>query len=306
MENKINIAKILESCPRGMELDCTIWNNVTLGRIDSGSSYSIEIKINGDKKTTVEYLTEFGEWDSNENSKCVIFPKGKTTWEGFVPPYQFKDGDVLFVDCSDGEDMEYRYIFIVNNPDFRGKWYSYCHLDGFGYFHSKETYLTDEEYHPRLATEEEKQKLFQAMKDNGYRWNDRTKSLEKLITPKFKAGDVIRNKKSGKLRTITQIRRDCYELDDRYALVFENQDNWKLAPTKFDINTLVPFESRVLVRDYSYGVWKVSFWGCLLSNEYGFIYDTIRGSYKQCIPYEGNEHLLGTANDCDSYFKTWE
>lgn len=28
--------------------------------------------------------------------------------------------------------------------------------------------------------------------------------------------------------------------------------------------------------------------------------------YKQCIPYEGNEHLLDTTNDCDNFYKTWE
>lgn len=27
--------------------------------------------------------------------------------------------------------------------------------------------------------------------------------------------------------------------------------------------------------------------------------------YKQCVPYEGNEHLLDTNNNCDEYFKTW-
>ena len=32
---------------------------------------------------------------SDIKSKCVIFPKGKTTWEGFVPPCKFKDGDIL-------------------------------------------------------------------------------------------------------------------------------------------------------------------------------------------------------------------
>ena len=28
--------------------------------------------------------------------------------------------------------------------------------------------------------------------------------------------------------------------------------------------------------------------------------------YNQCIPYEGNEHLLNTANECEDYFKTWQ
>ena len=33
-----------------------------------------------------------------------------------------------------------------------------------------------------LATEEEKQKLFQAIMDNGYAWNSETRTLDKLIT----------------------------------------------------------------------------------------------------------------------------
>ena len=42
----------------------------------------------------------------------------------------------------------------------------------------------------RLATEEEKQKLFDAIKTNGYCWNAETKTLEKL--PKFKVRDRIK------------------------------------------------------------------------------------------------------------------
>lgn len=299
---KINIAELLKDCPLGMELDCTIFNNVTFGGIDSGSSYPIEIKI-GDKNTVTESLTEFGEWNTNENSKCVIFPKGKTTWKGFVPPCKFKDGDI--VASSNGD-----YIFMLKKANSYPDDDVYKVYNGTCYFGlaSAKFLLTKEDkwYFNRLATEEEKQKLFQAVKDNGYRWNNETKSLERVIGPKFKLWDIIRHVKTGKLRTITKIHQDCYECDDRYALVFENQDNWELAPNKFDINTLVPFESRVLVRDFSYDVWKVSFWGCLINNGGDFIYDTTRGLYKQCIPYEGNENLLGNANECDEFYKTWE
>ena len=38
-----------------------------------------------------------GCYTAHKLSKCVIFPKGKTTWEGFVPPCKFKDGDVIYV-----------------------------------------------------------------------------------------------------------------------------------------------------------------------------------------------------------------
>ena len=30
-----------------------------------------------------------------------------------------------------------------------------------------------------------------------------------------------------------------------------------------------------------------------------------RSNSKQCIPYKGNEHLLGTTNDCDEFYKNW-
>lgn len=37
----------------------------------------------------------------------------------------------------------------------------------------------------RFATEEEKQKLSQAIKDNRYKWDAKTKTLKKLVKPKF-------------------------------------------------------------------------------------------------------------------------
>lgn len=36
-------------------------------------------------------------------------------------------------------------------------------------------------------------------------------------------------------------------------------------------------------------------------------YSCINGNgYAQCILYERNEHLLGTIDDCDEYYKNWE
>lgn len=304
---KINIAELLKDCPKGMELDCTIFNSVTFGGIDSGSSYPIEIKI-GDKNTVTEWLTEFGEWSTNENSKCVIFPKGKTTWEGFVPPCKFKDGDIVASNNGD-------YIFMLKKAHTYKDDDVYNVYNGTCYFvlASAKFLLTKEGkwYFNRLATEEEKQKLFQAVKDNGYRWNNETKSLEKLIEPKFKIGDRIKKYKDKISGIITYISKDGfykvkYQGTGISYVNFAHQDNWELAPNKFDLNTLKPFESRVLVRDFSYDVWKASFWGCLINNGGDFIYDTTRGLYKQCIPYEGNEHLLGNANECDEFYKTWK
>ena len=80
-----------------------------------------------------------------------------------------------------------------------------------------------------------------------------------------------------------------------------------LIPNKFDISTLVPFESRVLVRDNSTEKWKSNFWGFYdIDSAAYYPYECCGSSFGQCIPYEGNEHLLGKTDDCDSFYKNWE
>lgn len=58
---------------------------------------------------------------------------------------------------------------------------------------------------------------------------------------------------------------------------------------------LKPFD-KVLVRDDETSEWKANFYsqmGALGS------YECISGVWGDCIPYEGNEHLLGTTNNVE-------
>ena len=156
----------------------------------------------------------------------------------------------------------------------------------------------------RLATEEEKEKLFKAIKDNGYKWNAETKTLEK-----FKVGDRIKHKyHKREIYTIAALQNNHYILDDNdYALPFESQDQYELAPDKFDFSALVPFESKVLVRDSQSTKWLPAIWGFYNEDGCDYHYEVVGGnSFSYCIPYEGNEHLRGTTNDCDDYYKNWE
>jgi hypothetical protein len=77
--------------------------------------------------------------------------------------------------------------------------------------------------------------------------------------------------------------------------------NLELVPKKFDITTLKPLESKVLMRSSNAREWVGTIYSHYNNNKfYGC------GMYcDQCIPYEGNEHLLGTTNDCDEYYKNW-
>lgn len=240
---KLNIAEILKDYPKGMELDCTMYDNVQLNAVMDRNIYPIKIQT----PDGIISLTKDGCYSLNTHSKCIIFPKGKTTWEGFQRP--FKDGDVVTTK-NKTQIFIFKEDIVYVGPFYKGMCYFGVDLEDGKMFKKGFWNFT------RLATEEEKEKLFKAIKDNGYKWNAETTTLEKL------------------------------------------------KKEKFDISTLKPFESRVLVR--SFGNWEPAIWG-YYSKEYVHPFIVVGGNlYLQCIPYESNEHLLGTTNDCDDYYKTWE
>ena len=305
MENKINIAEILRNCPKGMELYSPIFGKVYLDKIRPHLAIVVNTdKEQGDFKEEFLYDGRYGM-----NGECMLFPsKGKTTWEGFVPPCKFNDGDVVAAVTANGESNQ---LFLLkhlkyhkNNNGYDG----YCY---FGWnFRDNRLFKEGDWGFNRLATEEEKEKLFNTIKSNGYRWNSETKTLVKLIEkPKFKVGDKIVKKNSACApMLITTVSNEFYYSNTESsvgALAISEQDNYELVPNKFDINTLTPFESRVLIRDYEENMWVPAFWGCILDKKQ-IRYLTTRGAYNYCIPYEGNEHLLGTTNDCINYYKTWK
>lgn len=97
----------------------------------------------------------------------------------------------------------------------------------------------------RLATEEEKQKLFYALAKEGKRWNPEKKCIEKLPrkTSEFKPFDKV-------------LVRD------------KDDEEWR----------------KEIFSNYDKTVNGDPFYRCLVA------------AWEQCIPYEGNESLLGTSN----------
>lgn len=291
---KINVAELLKDCPRGMELNCTMYENVQLDYIALGAmAYPIKIQTPDGQIG----LNKYGCYSTTEGSKCVIFPKGKNTWEGFQRP--FKDGDVI----SNGYSIAIFYKLGTPNhcvsPDVL---YYHCYYkEKYCKFKAKLDFGIGTSTEFRYATEEEKQKLFQAIKDNGYRWNAETKTLEKLL--KFKVGDRIKYRGGEIVYRIVKITEDSYVLDNLCSISISIEHMYDLVPNKFDISTLKPFD-RVLVRCSDGGYWQPQFFSKFRSkSEFPFV--CTYNSWRQCIPYEGNEHLSDTTNDCDEFYKTW-
>ena len=314
MENKINIAELLRDYPKGMELDCTMYDNVTFNRLQ-GDEYII---INRGYNNGEVHLTKFGQMFNTDDAKCVIFPKGKTTWEGFRRP--FVEGDIVSTENG-------MYIGIVKFT----KNNHYCHV--FCSINDEEDFVIDNNLlFSRFATENEKQKLFNAIKANGYKWNDKTKTLEKLD---FKDGDILAINDTvyiynGKEELSPFPIHHAYVIADKNGL-FEINTSTKRYGTRFateeeknilfkaiknngyewyqDTKSLVkffkPFD-KVLVRDDKDSIWRADFYSHY-ENIQSYCHVCAGNAYTQCIPYnEENAHLVGTNHDCSDKYKTWK
>lgn len=285
---KLNIAELIKDCPKGMELYSPIFGKVYLNKIRP----QLAIVVTVDKKQgDLEEFLYDGRYGMN--GECMIFPsKDQRDWSKFQRP--FKNGDIVY-------NRIQKRICIHHYREDGTPCVSYCRYNE--YFKTFEILDDDiciakQDY--RFATKEEEQKLFDAIKANGYKWNSETKTLEKLIEPKFKVGDRI--KKEEKIATILRIYENYYDV--KYdsgigSFTSDLQDEWELIPSKFDINTLKPFD-KVLVRDCNNERWSTAIYSHKQDDHF-----VASGHFKQCIPYEGNEHLLGTFNDCDDFYKIW-
>lgn len=236
MENKINVAELLKDCPEGMELDSTLFDDIYFDCIDDVCDI-IKCYIQESKHKIGISFDKYGHYSNISKSKCVIFPKGKTTWEGFIPPCKFKDGDIVISDMGD--------IHLLRTKDS-----SCCaYRKGKRILPEFDSTLTTNVTIVRLATEEEKQELFNVIKANGYKWNPETKTLEKLIKPKFKVGDKVKDK-NNRVWFIVRVSETFFDISSipvfnaqGYFVPMEDQDDYELVPNKFDITTLKPFDN---------------------------------------------------------------
>lgn len=150
----------------------------------------------------------------------------------------------------------------------------------------------------RYASHSEKLDLLEKLAKIGYEWNNN----KLVLIANFKVGDTITN------GTYTF---KISHLDDKYyyeetgitvnRIRIQEQYKWKIK--KFDIHSLKPYD-RVLVKTGD-GCWYPTLVSYVDSSGEVYLIDTTDRA--DCaIPFEGNEHLIGTWNNPDPYYITWE
>ena len=229
MNENLNLVEILKDCPKGIKLYSTIFGDVKFNHVEN-DTYPIVLDV---REGFTFRVSQDGRYINDFNGECTLFPsKEQRDWskfnpkkEGFVPTCEFKDGDILSYKCK---SLQNRTIYIyrcrerVNTAYYvaiSGGTDAELMIDNIGRWA-----LNGYNDTARFATEEEKQKLFQAIKDNGYKWNAETKILEKLIKPKFDPKTLHPFD-----RVLVRLTRDCI-WNATFFSHYDKEINWGCHP----------------------------------------------------------------------------
>ena len=171
---------------------------------------------------------------------------------------KFKDGDILT--CLDAAFHESSTFIFEREYEYGYSYYAGIEISGKLYINPGSIWC-GKYGNIRYATSEEKTKLLDALTKEGKRWNAEKKVIED-IKPVPKKENATYKKKSD------------------------------IPEYKFE-----PFE-KALVRNDKDGRWTPAIFGHKNTGKSEFKYIVCGGfCWKYCIPYKGNEHLLGTSKD---------
>lgn len=296
MEEKINIAAILKDKPNGLRLYSPIFGECTFCYVREDTNDICVKKHNGvieyfnheglyfalgevmlfpskemrdfskfawkkndilvnssgfklffDRWANDDYTRFFGKVNiledsfSYETEKYTLAAKEETIDTLKIENPEFKDGDIAFADYGNRQD-----VFIVSGRTGLSEGYSsFISMDLSSLTLSiacRTSFFKKDLCKLRLATEEEKQQLFDALEKEGKAWDAEKKQI----------------------------------VDIKKELQFK------------------PFE-KVLVRDSYDDMWRASFFSHIKEDDGRYVTTCI--TWRFCIPYEGNEHLLGTTDN---------
>ena len=328
MEQKLNIAKILKNKPRGTKLYSMIHGKCSFEAVTD------EIfKINF--CTSKFGLTQSGECtlikfgNMYDGGECIIFPsKEMRDWEKF----SWKKGDVLI-----SNDGSIEVIFDKWYDDTYTSFYCKHYLnseDKNKIVYYEEFLCTTVRY--SLEDKNAVQTYIKTIEERlGGKLNCETLEIEKA-QPKFKDGDILSCDEDSYTRHTTLILHKDENITESIVSLVRHKklirintpiDNFllsRLYPARedekkelFDAlakegktwdaekkqivdikkeHQFKPFE-KVLVRDSYDDMWRASFFSHIKEDDGRYVTTCL--TWRFCVPYEGNEHLLGTTNNVE-------
>lgn len=183
MNENLNLVELLKDCPKGTKFYSILYGDVYFECIDLSYQYPVILKTSDGGITDV---TSDGLHHSDCNGECTLFPsREQRDWSKWHLP--FKDGDIIFTQLED------KWVSIFKEySNEKCRTHVDLNIEKNNYFDDTHCLCKISNIiEQRLATEEEKKRLFDAINEHGYRWNAEKKVLEKLSDSKFKDGDII-------------------------------------------------------------------------------------------------------------------
>ena len=296
----INVAELLKDAPKGTELWFTLYGKVKFMSVNFYETYPIQVRLDD---TTVEKLDKYGRYyDHFEDGECVLFPsKDCRTWEGWKPHIEskFKVGDWIVR----GEGFVYEPSLITEIKDYyicellNGERVTYTLNDVHKNFHLWNT--TDAKDGDVLVLNG-KPFIYSHKYEKNYCYIDDCGQFRVNFSLAFEGNCVCPATRQERDLLFSKMREVGYKWDE------EKKELRKIQP-HYDIANFKPFD-KVLVRDTKYGNWNVNLFSSYIGDIDARIvarFRCINSTWIQCIPYEGNEHLLGTTNMCPEEFINW-
>lgn len=309
METKINIAEILKNVPMGTKLYSPLFGNVYL-------IYIGEMFITVGHHSTTANFYHNGRLYNYEGTEPMLFPSREMRdWSKFA----WKKGDVLV--SMEGSKILFDKWVNEDYTKFLGK------IKVLGNSHCYDTaYYT-------LASKEETLEFIKSVeKINNGKLNRETLKIEKQ--PEFKDGDILSCDEDTYTKHTTLIFHKDGDITEsivslvRHSKLFEGNepiddfflsrlyyaredekkelfdalaeegkawdaDKKMIVNLKPNVNDLRPFD-KVLVRNDKEDQWSANIFSYQLR---GMFYCLGEDYWRYCIPYEGNEHLLGTTDN---------
>lgn len=327
MEEKLNIVEILKDKPRGTKLYDLLYNIDV--ELDTISTTDIEIVVwctneTGNNTTCYRGYSEFGTVRECSDGLQILLPsKSMRDWRKFA----WKKGDVLV--SKDNVHIIFEKFEDDAYTRFKGKHYlwKYCDEDD---YNKEETKMLTSVF--EKANDDVAQTYIKTIEEKlGGKLNGETLEVEKA-QQEFKNGDIVTIMPRIGDKLIYLFKAEDNEkyyghafLDGNIAIVNEDSycqkdfstarpsteeekqqlfealakkgkawdaENKEVADLKPKVK---PFD-RVLVRDSKSDNWRANLFGYIGKDGY---YHCVYANWAYCIPYIGNESLLGTTKDVE-------